>query len=72
MLEELEDDPDQTSLLCLGLLKYAEAKAAFDTDNPGVIEAWKNSDLMRRVQETDMELAMKFAAQQEEEANSNG
>lgn len=47
---DLDDDPEQLSLVCLSLLQYAQAYRAYDTAK-GDIEktAWKDSEIMSQV-----------------------
>lgn len=50
---DLDRDPEQLSLLCLPLLRYAEAHAAYRRANKTELKAWKNSEMMRQVERID-------------------
>lgn len=54
---ELDNDPEQLALVCIPLLEYGRAKAAFDAagGDPDKLKAWEGSRIMERVQENTME-----------------
>lgn len=54
---DLDDDPEQLSLLCLPLLRYAEAWAAYRRANKAELKAWRGSAMMRKVEEIDFAIA---------------
>ena len=53
---DLDEDPEQLSLLCLSLLRYAEAHAAYRRANKHELKAGRDSPMMRKVEETDAAL----------------
>lgn len=55
---DLDRDPEQLSLACIPLLRYAEAKAEFDAaKDDKALERWKGSSLMAGVRKNTFELA---------------
>lgn len=56
---DLDEDPERLSLVCLQLLRYAEAKDAWDSNNKDRIKAFSGSDMMKRVQEYEFDLVQK-------------
>ena len=55
---DLDRDPEQLSLTCIPLLRYAEAKAEFDAaKDDKSLERWKGSSLMASVRKNTFELA---------------
>lgn len=49
---ELDRDPEQLALVCIPLLRYAEAKRALDgakNDKDPMLKAWEGSPLMESV-----------------------
>lgn len=64
---DLDRDPEQLSLICLPLLRYAEAKAEFDhAKDDKQLERWRGSSVMDAVKKNTFELAQerrkRFAA----------
>lgn len=56
---ELDDDPEQLALVCIPLLRYAEAKRALDgakTEDDAALKAWKGSPLMEAVKQNTVGL----------------
>lgn len=53
----LDHDPEQLSLTCVRLLRYAEAKAVYDSANKDAIKAWRGSRMMALVEEFAAEAA---------------
>ena len=55
---DLDNDPEQLSLVCLTLLNYADAKRAFDQakDKTRDLAAWKDSNLMPHVERNTFDL----------------
>lgn len=55
---DLENDPEQYSLVCLPMLRYAEAKAAYErAKDPKDLASWRNSNVMDMVTKNAFELA---------------
>lgn len=55
---DLDRDPEQLSLICIPLLRYAEAKAEFDAaKDDKALERWKGSTVMEAVRRNTFELA---------------
>jgi len=54
---DLDRDPEQLSLICIPLLRYAEAKADFDrAKDEKDLARWKGSKLMGSVKKNTFEL----------------
>lgn len=45
----MDADSENLDILCVELLRYAEAKTVFDSNNKKAIEAWKGSEMMEEV-----------------------
>jgi len=55
---DLDRDPEQLSLICIPLLRYAEAKGDFDRSKEEKdLDRWKGSKLMSSVRKNTFELA---------------
>jgi len=58
--QELDNDPEQLAHVCLGLLRYAEAKGASDsaskTGNLEMLKPWKGNRLMEQVDQNELDL----------------
>ncbi len=54
MANELDEDPERVALLCIPLLRYAEAHAAYRRANADELKAWQGSPMMARVQANDI------------------
>ena len=50
---DLDNDPDQLSLLCLQALRYSDAFRAYKRGKKAEMDAWKDSSIMRQVTEND-------------------
>lgn len=57
---ELRRDPSQLALVCVGMLRYAEAHAVYKRANKKELERWDGSKLMDQVKEIDGELAQEW------------
>ena len=57
--QELDEDPEQLSILCLQLLRYSEAHAAYRRANKDELKAWRGNRMMRLVEETDFALVQR-------------
>jgi len=54
---DLDSDPEQMSLLCVSLLRYAEAKRAEETaKSEEELASWKGSEVMEKVLRNKYEL----------------
>ena len=53
---DLDEDPEQLSLVCYPLLQYAEAHAAYRRASAVELKAWRGSRLMDQVTENDFAL----------------
>jgi predicted RNA polymerase sigma factor len=55
---DLDEDPEQTSLVALHLLNYATAKAEYDGAGGDMekLKHWKDSELMATVKTTSFEM----------------
>lgn len=54
---DLDEDPERLSLLCLSVLRYAEAKSAEErSESESDLASWKGSQLMERVLENKFAL----------------
>ena len=53
---DLDEDPEQLSLVCYPLLQYAEAHAAYRRASASELKAWRGSRLMDQVTENDFAL----------------
>ena len=64
---DLDEDPEQLSLLCIPLLKYAEAKRAFDAaKDPKDLEPWRTSVMMALVKRNAASLSDDRKAKRQE------
>lgn len=54
---DLDDDPEQLSLLSIGLLRYAECKAAFDDGGKISRKPWEGSKTWEAVEANAFALA---------------
>jgi hypothetical protein len=55
---DLDNDPEQLSIQCLPLLRYSEAKNAFDNaKDEDDLKAWKGSSMMKSVKRNTFDLA---------------
>ncbi len=63
---DLLDDPERLSLSCMQLLRYSEAKHAFDhADKKKELDVWKGNSMMERVQKYEFAKAeARFKAKQ--------
>jgi hypothetical protein len=53
---DLDEDPEQLSLVCFPLLQYAEAHSVYRRANASELKAWGGSRLMDQVTENDFAL----------------
>ena len=69
---DFDSDPEQTSAVCLSLLRFAEAKAAYETANKKVLEAWEGSPMMAEVEEIEGAIAQQAIDRQRAEIEGRG
>ncbi len=50
---EIDDDPEQLALVCIRLLRYSEAHAAYRHANADELKGWQGSPMMAQVQTND-------------------
>ena len=56
---DLDDDPEQSAILCLSMLRYAEAHAAFRRANKEELKAWRDNHYMDLVNRYAFERAQR-------------
>lgn len=54
---DFDEDPTQFSAFCLMLIRYSEAKDAWDSNNPKTHSAWQGSRMFEQVKDNDFALA---------------
>lgn len=65
---DLDEDPERLSLLCLPLINYAEAKAAFDgAEDDEALKGWAGSKSMEAVTRNTFELHKERVARRKAE-----
>jgi hypothetical protein len=50
---DLDDDPEQLSAVCLSMLRYAEAHAAYRRANKDELKGWSGNAVMAMVERND-------------------
>lgn len=66
--EDLDSDPEQLSLKCLPLIRYAEAKHAEEhQQDESEMKAWRGSQMMKLVLENKFQLHRESVARREAE-----
>ena len=53
---DLDEDPEQSALVCSELLHYAEAYSVFRSNNKKMIEAWDGDTAMEAVKQNEFDL----------------
>ncbi len=66
---DLDNDPEQLSLVCLTLLNYADAKRAFERGNEHELASWKDSPMMGHVEKNTFDLHQERLEQRKAEAD---
>lgn len=68
--DELERDPDDLIPICLSMLRYAEAKAAFDgAKDKTALEPWEKSRMMDLVTKNTFEIHKERIAKRKEQSS---
>lgn len=65
---EMDDDPENLSIICLQMLRYAEAKRAEEVSKDEKdLEAWKGSWIMEQVLQNKFDLFKEWKRKKSEE-----